>query len=79
MSTYTSFDGGETWHGPNQVRYFQDDLTAAGDPVIAFDRDGNPYIIFISLGTQEYRLGSLLSATQVSATKQRRRGSTARA
>ncbi len=66
MSTYTSFDGGETWDGPNQVRYFQDDLTAAGDPVIAFDRDGNPYIVFISLGIQEYRLGSLLSATQVS-------------
>lgn len=66
MSTYTSFDGGETWDGPNQVRYFQDDLTAAGDPVIAFDRDGNPYIVFISLGIQEYRLGSLLSATEVS-------------
>ncbi len=66
MSTYTSFDGGETWDGPNQVRYFQDDLTAAGDPVIAFDRDGNPFIIFISLGIQEYRLGSLLSATEVS-------------
>jgi hypothetical protein len=66
MSTYTSFDGGETWDGPNQVRYFQDDLTAAGDPVIAFDRDGQPYIVFISLGIEEYRLGSLVSATEVS-------------
>src|SRR5215217_2097547 len=32
LSTYVSFDGGETWEGPNQLRYFQEDLGAAGDP-----------------------------------------------
>jgi len=32
MSTYVSFDGGENWQGPNQVRYFRNDFQAAGDP-----------------------------------------------
>jgi hypothetical protein len=66
MSTYTSFDGGETWDGPNQIRYFAEDLAAAGDPVAIFDRDGNVYMTFISLGIEEYRLGSLVSATEIS-------------
>ncbi|MCD6034163.1 MAG: hypothetical protein K0S78_6349, partial [Thermomicrobiales bacterium] len=50
MSSYVSFDGGETWEGPNQLRYFQEDFSAAGDPVVAFDRDGNVYMASISLG-----------------------------
>ena len=66
MSTYTSFDGGETWDGPNQIRYFADDLAAAGDPVVVFGRDGNVYMTFISLGIEEYRLGTLVSATEIS-------------
>lgn len=66
MSTYTSFDGGETWDGPNQVRYFREDFTAAGDPVLAFDRDGTVYMTSISLGFEEFRIGSLLSSAEVS-------------
>lgn len=66
MSTYTSFDGGETWDGPNQVRYFREDFFAAGDPVVSFDRDGTVYITSISLGFEEFRIGSLLSAAEVS-------------
>lgn len=66
MSTYTSFDGGETWDGPNQVRYFREDLTAAGDPVIGFDRDGNVYVVFISLGVKDYQLGALASSSEIS-------------
>jgi hypothetical protein len=66
MSTYTSFDGGETWDGPNQVRYFREDFTAAGDPVLAFDRDGTVYMTSISLGFEEFRIGSLLSSSEVS-------------
>jgi hypothetical protein len=66
MSTYVSFDGGETWDGPNQVRYFREDFTAAGDPVVSFDRDGNVYIAAISLGAEEFRLGGLVSITEVS-------------
>ncbi len=66
LSTYVSFDGGETWEGPNQLRYFQEDFGAAGDPVVAFDRDGNVYMVSISLGFEEFRLGSLVSATEIS-------------
>jgi hypothetical protein len=66
MSSYVSFDGGETWEGPNQLRYFQEDLTAAGDPVVAFDRDGNVYMVSISLGIDDFRLGSLVSFTEIS-------------
>lgn len=66
MSTYTSFDGGETWDGPNQVRFFREDQTAAGDPVLAFDRDGNVFMTSISLGAEEFRLGSIVSDSEVS-------------
>ncbi len=67
MSTYTSFDGGETWDGPNQVPYFQEDVTAAGDPVLAFSSDGKRvYMTSISLGFEEFVLGSLVSYTEVS-------------
>jgi hypothetical protein len=66
MSSYVSFDGGETWEGPNQLRYFEEDFSAAGDPVVAFDRDGNVYMVSISLGFKEFRLGSLVSATEIS-------------
>ncbi|MBA3450347.1 MAG: exo-alpha-sialidase [Chloroflexia bacterium] len=66
MSTYVSFDGGETWEGPNQLRYFQEDFGAAGDPVLAFDRDGNVFMVSISLGFEEFRLGTLVSATEIS-------------
>jgi hypothetical protein len=66
MSSYVTFDGGETWEGPNQLRYFQEDFGAAGDPVVAFDRDGNVYMTSISLGFEEFRLGTLVSATEIS-------------
>ena len=66
ISTYVSFDGGETWDGPNLIRYFQEDLGAAGDPVIAFDRDGNVFATQISIGIEEFQIGSLLSADLVS-------------
>ena len=66
MSSYVTFDGGETWNGPNQLRYFQEDISAAGDPVVAFDRHGNVYMVSISLGLDDYRLGSLVSVTEIS-------------
>jgi len=66
MSTYVSFDGGETWDGPNQVRYFRNDFTAAGDPVLTFDNNGVVYITSISLGAQEFRLGNISSNGEVS-------------
>jgi len=66
MSSYVSFDGGETWDGPNQIRYFQEDFGAAGDPVVAFGRDGSIYLASISLGFEEFVLGGLVSFTEIS-------------
>jgi hypothetical protein len=66
IAAYVSFDGGETWDGPNQVRYFREDFTAAGDPVLAFDRDGTVYMTSISLGFEEFRIGTVISASEVS-------------
>ena len=66
MSSYVSFDGGETWDGPNQLRYFQEDFSAAGDPVVAFDRDGNVYMVSISLGLKSTGSASLVSVTEIS-------------
>lgn len=66
MSTYLSWDGGETWEGPQQVRYFREDFTAAGDPVLAFDHESNVFITSISLGFEGFKLGSLKSDAEVS-------------
>jgi hypothetical protein len=66
IAAYTSFDGGETWEGPNRVRYFNEDFGAAGDPVVAFDRDGTCYLSMISIGIQEFRIGTLVSEAEVS-------------
>ena len=66
MSVYVSFDGGETWDGPNQVRYFQEDLAGAGDPVLSFGQDETVYMTFISLGLEEFRIGTIASSDIVS-------------
>ncbi len=66
MSTYVSFDGGENWQGPNQVRYFRNDLQAAGDPVLTIDDVGTVYMTSISMGAQDFRLGQISSAGEVS-------------
>ncbi len=66
MSTYVSFDGGERWEGPNQVPYLLKDLGAGGDPVLAFDREDNVYMAYISIGIDEFNLGPIEVAAQVS-------------
>jgi len=66
MSAYVSFDGGERWEGPNQVPYLLKDLGAGGDPVMAFDRDGGVYMNYISIGIDEFNLGPIEVAAQVS-------------
>jgi hypothetical protein len=66
MSAYVSFDGGERWEGPNQVPYLLKDLGAGGDPVMAFDRDGDVYMNYISIGIDEFNLGPIEVAAQVS-------------
>ena len=66
MSSYVIFDGGERWEGPFQVPYLQEDLVAGGDPVIAFDRDGNVYMNYISIGVDEFDLGPVEVEAEVS-------------
>ncbi len=65
MSVYVSWDAGETWDGPNQILYFRDDISGAGDPVVAFDRDGNVYISMISIGVRDFVLGTISSQVAV--------------
>lgn len=65
MSVYVSFDAGETWDGPKQIVYFRDDISGAGDPVVAFDRDGNVYIAMISIGVRDFILGTISSQVAV--------------
>lgn len=65
MSVYVSWDAGETWDGPNQILYFRDDISGAGDPVVAFDRDGNVFISMISIGVRDFVLGSISSQVAV--------------
>jgi len=65
-TSYVSIDGGERWSGPFQNRYVRDDLGAAGDPVVAFDRDGNVYSIGISIGFEEFTIGPFVAFMDVS-------------
>lgn len=66
MSTYVTFDGGERWEGPFQVPYLLKDLIAGGDPVVAFDRQDNVYLNYISIGIDEFNLGPIEVAAEVS-------------
>ena len=67
MVTYSSIDGGATWEGPHQAKYPRQDLGAAGDPIVAFDRKGNAYYAYISLDIEEFTIGPLLGSSLVSA------------
>ena len=66
MVTYSSIDGGATWEGPHSAKYPRTDLGAAGDPIVAFDKDSNAYYAFISLDIQEFTIGQLLGSAVVS-------------
>jgi hypothetical protein len=66
MSSYVSFDGGERWEGPFQIPYLRDDLAAGGDPVVAFDRESNVYMSYISIGVDEFSLGPVEVSALVS-------------
>ena len=67
IATYVSYDGGQRWEGPTQVPYLRDDLGSAGDPVLAFDRNGNVHAIGISIGIDEFTVGRFVYETQISA------------
>lgn len=65
-SAYVSYDGGESWEGPNQTGYLPDDMFSGGDPVLAFDRNGNAYMASISIGFEEFSVGPVFSTSDVS-------------
>ncbi len=65
-STYVTFDGGSTWEGPHQTGYLPDDLASGGDPVLAYDRDGNLYLASISIGIEEFSIGPVFQSSVVS-------------
>lgn len=64
--SYVSIDGGSTWDGPYQNRYIENDLGSGGDPTVAFDRNGNPYFAYISIGYEEYSISGVAYADLVS-------------
>jgi len=66
VSTYVSIDGGVTWEGPHQPQFLREDDGVGGDPVIAFDRQGNAFVAFISIGVEEYTVGPAVDFAAVS-------------
>ena len=67
IANYVSFDGGQTWEGPFQSSFVREDLVSAGDPVVAFDRDGNIHEVSISIGIEEFSIGPFVLQAVVSA------------
>ena len=66
ITTYNSIDGGASWEGPYQVKYPAGDIGGAGDPVIAFDRDGNAYAASISVDIEEFTIRNSVGNAAVS-------------
>ncbi len=66
ITTYNSIDGGASWEGPYQVKYPAGDIGGAGDPVIAFDSDGNAYAASISVDVEEFTIRNSVGNAAVS-------------
>ncbi len=66
IASYVTFDGGATWEGPFQKPFLRDDLVSGGDPVVAFDRNGNPSMASISIGLEDFTVGSFVFQAQLS-------------
>ena len=63
--SYVSFDGGENWFGPYHTSMLRDD-SVCSDPVLAFDREGNVYYAYLSIGVRPLRVGKLIFIAAVS-------------
>ena len=61
IANYVSIDGGATWDGPYQPKIPRGQYTGAGDPVTAFDREGNAYVTQLSIGIEEFQVAGLWS------------------
>ena len=66
VSTYTTFDGGETWEGPVQASFLRTDQFGGGDPVLGFDQAGNVHMLSISIGDEDLTVGQFALTAQVS-------------
>lgn len=66
MSSYVTYDGGETWDGPFQSPYVVGDIYSGGDPSLAFDRAGNVYMTSISIGSEDFVVGPTAVSSEVS-------------
>jgi hypothetical protein len=56
VATYVSFDGGDTWSGPNQAPYFPRDAGSVGGPAVAFGSDGAVYLVSESVGFEDLEI-----------------------
>ncbi len=65
VSNYVSIDGGATWDGPFQPQIPRGEIAGVGDPVVAFDREGNVYISQMSVSQQDFLIGGELGSAQV--------------
>ena len=66
VTSYVSLNGGDVWEGPFQSPFLLDDRTSGGDPVLAFDRDGNLHFASISIGVEEFTFGNIVTFSLVS-------------
>jgi hypothetical protein len=66
MSSYVTYDGGESWDGPFQSPYVLDDQFSGGDPSLAFDRTGSVYMTSISIGEEDFTVGPVAVTQEVS-------------
>ena len=66
ISAFVSFDAGESWDGPFQSPFLRGDRVGGGDPVVAFDRDGNVHMVSISIGIEDFQIGSIVAQALVS-------------
>ncbi len=65
-SAYVSIDGGVTWEGPQQIEFLKDDRVSGGDPVVAFDSQGNVHFASISIGVEEFTIGPAVGFAELS-------------
>ena len=61
VANYVSIDGGATWDGPFQPKIPRGEYYGAGDPVVAFDRDGNVYVTQLTVSIEEFVVGGVSS------------------
>ena len=59
-SAYITLDGGQTWEGPRQITTHRETLWA-GDPTVAFNRNGKVFSAFMGIGEEKtYAVANLM-------------------